>query len=138
MGGASGREDIGEQLLKLVHSVALRTRAGVCVNFQGCRHVRMPKLSLCNLQRGSLRMPQSAVRVTECMPIDSLQTGSPARGAFCLLSEIIRRKRNTLVSGKHQTFQWLFREALVEYASIIGGGDLGASATGVGHGGRKR
>ena len=32
-------------------------------------------------------MQQRAVRMAECMPIDSLQTGSPARGSECLFSE---------------------------------------------------
>ena len=32
-------------------------------------------------------MQQRAVRMTECMPFDSLQTGSLARGPECLFSE---------------------------------------------------
>jgi hypothetical protein len=38
-------------------------------------------------------MQQCAMRVTESMPIDSLQTSSLARGSKCLFSEIIRRER---------------------------------------------
>jgi hypothetical protein len=39
---------------------------GVCVDLQSCRHVRMQ---------------QRAVRVTESVPIDSLQTNSLTRGS---------------------------------------------------------
>jgi len=53
-------------------------------------------------------MQQRAVRVTERMPIDSLQTSSLARGSQCLFSEIIRRKRNALASGKYQCVWRMF------------------------------
>jgi len=39
---------------KQVHSIPLRTHTGVRIDVQRCRHVRMPKLSLCNFQRRPL------------------------------------------------------------------------------------
>jgi hypothetical protein len=47
-------------------------------------------------------MQQCAVRVTEGMPIDSLQTSSLARGSECLFSEIIRRERKALILSECQ------------------------------------
>jgi hypothetical protein len=47
-------------------------------------------------------MQQCAMCVTECMPIDSLQTSSLARGSQCFFSEIIRREREALVFREYQ------------------------------------
>ena len=47
-------------------------------------------------------MQQCDVRVTESMPIDSLQTSCLARGSLCLFSEIIRRERKALVFSEYQ------------------------------------
>src|ERR1700733_2329581 len=52
----------------------------------------MSKLSLCNLQRSSLRMQYCAVRVTESMPIDSLQSSSLAI-PMCLESVLLNANR---------------------------------------------
>ena len=63
-------------------------------------------------------MQQGAVRVTESMPIDSLQTSSLARGSECLFSEIIRRERNALAFGKYQCVWRVFWS--FPYASMKG------------------
>jgi hypothetical protein len=74
--------NIWEQLLfEQVDRISLGTPAGVRVDLQSRRQMRMSKMCLCNLQRSSLRMQQRAMRVAESMPTDSLKTSSLACGS---------------------------------------------------------
>ena len=63
-------------------------------------------------------MQQRAVRVTERMPIDSLQTSSLARGSKCLFSEIIRRERKALALREYQRLLRVFCRTRIEALSV--------------------
>jgi len=69
--------NIWEQLIfQLLDGVPLGARAGVCVDFESRRHMRMPKLSLCDAQRRSLLVQKGSVRVSQRVPVDRRKPGA--------------------------------------------------------------
>jgi hypothetical protein len=69
--------NIWEQLIfQLLDGLSLSVRARVRVDFERGRHVRMPKLGLCDPQRRSLLVQQGSVRVSQRVPVDRRKSGA--------------------------------------------------------------
>ena len=77
--------------LKKRHGLPLGDHAGVSVNLEGRRHIRMRELGLRNLQRCSLNMQKS-----ETMPIDSWESCTLAGGLQTSPAQIVGRQRATV------------------------------------------
>ena len=92
-------------LLKKRYGLSLGDHAGVSVNLERRRHARMPELGLSNLQRCSLNMQESAVSVSQTMPIDSWESCTLTGRLQTSLAQVVGRQGAAVSGRKNQPFR---------------------------------